>query len=296
MKGPWDRTQPYPRSAHQFHGWFRSEDLCRWYLTQLRWPDGVRCPRCSGRRIYSRAHRPYRCGGCGIDFTLTAGTLLADTRKPLRMWFKAIWFVAEDPGAGALGLQRKLGLPNYPTAWKWMRKLRRAMGSLKPDPLTDWIFVREVPIRMPGPARASAGEPGEISTLIIAQFDHTLRHMKAARVAPVRDRSGAAFGSAIQAAVAPKVWVNTGGLLRAEELRALGYIPGGVPPRAPQALGDFVSELQAWVSKACRRHLAPADVDLRLNEFAFRWSHRRARKPGSAFHLLLRRASLPADA
>jgi hypothetical protein len=57
-----------------------------------------------------------------------AGTIFQDTRKPLRTWFFAMWFVtSRKNGVSALGLQRVLGLGSYDTAWTWLHKLRRAM-------------------------------------------------------------------------------------------------------------------------------------------------------------------------
>jgi len=65
------------------------------------------------------------------------------TRKPLRVWFQAIWLVtSQNHGAGALGLQRVLGLGSSQTAWTWLHKLRCAVlragrerlhGSLEAD-------------------------------------------------------------------------------------------------------------------------------------------------------------------
>ena len=52
-----------------------------------------------------------RCARCKHDFTVTSGTLFADTHKPLRLWFEAIWDISnQKSGASALGLQRVLGL------------------------------------------------------------------------------------------------------------------------------------------------------------------------------------------
>ena len=66
--------------------------------------------------------------GCQYQGSLTAGTIFQHTRKPLTMWFRAIWWVtAQKNGASALGLQRILGLGSYLTAWTWLHKLRRAM-------------------------------------------------------------------------------------------------------------------------------------------------------------------------
>ena len=40
------------------------------------------------------------------------------TRRPLRIWFMAMWFVtSQKNGVSALGLQRVLGLGSYETAW-----------------------------------------------------------------------------------------------------------------------------------------------------------------------------------
>lgn len=60
---------------------------------------------------------------------MTAGTLFADTHKPWRIWFDAIWHVAnQKSGVSALVLQRALGLGSYhSTAWSSLHKLRRAM-------------------------------------------------------------------------------------------------------------------------------------------------------------------------
>ena len=45
---------------------------------------------------------------------MTAGTVFEGTRKPLRTWFLAMWFItSQKNGASALGLQRVLGLGSY---------------------------------------------------------------------------------------------------------------------------------------------------------------------------------------
>ena len=59
---------------------------------------------------------------------MTLGTVFERTRKPLRVWFQAMWLVmSQKDGASARGLQRVLGLGSYQTAWTWLHKLRRAM-------------------------------------------------------------------------------------------------------------------------------------------------------------------------
>jgi hypothetical protein len=69
----------------------------------------------------------FQCCGCRRQTSATAGTIFQDTRKPLVMWFRAMWYVtSQKNGVSAMGLQRVLGLGNYETAWTWLHKLRRS--------------------------------------------------------------------------------------------------------------------------------------------------------------------------
>jgi len=111
----------YPQTVMEFRDQFRSEEDCRAYLVRLRWPEGVRCPDCQAAEIWPMRAPFYRCQSCGYDFTVTAGTLFADTHKPLRVWFEAVWYITnQKSGVSALGLQRVLGLGSYRTAWTWL--------------------------------------------------------------------------------------------------------------------------------------------------------------------------------
>ena len=60
-------------------------------LIGARWPNGPRCPRCSGpasrRRPTSRSR--WRCHGCRYDFCVTSGTRLHASKAPLSVWVAA---------------------------------------------------------------------------------------------------------------------------------------------------------------------------------------------------------------
>src|SRR5271167_1272754 len=119
----------YPRTFQEFEAWFGGETECRAYIRRLRWPTGFVCPHCAAAvEPWEMSRDLLRCRACGRQVSLTAGTVLQDTHKPLRMWFLAMWFVtSQKNGVSALGLQRVLGLGSYETAWTWLHKLRRAM-------------------------------------------------------------------------------------------------------------------------------------------------------------------------
>ena len=112
----------YPRTFQEMDEWFRSDAACREYIRRLRWPDGFLCPECGvAADPWGMSRGRLRCRACEWETSLTAGTVSQDTRKPLRMWFLAMWFVtSQKNGVSALGLQRALGLGSYETAWTWL--------------------------------------------------------------------------------------------------------------------------------------------------------------------------------
>lgn len=107
---------------------YHSEDKCRQVLEELRWPDGVRCPRCDSdkiSRIYERGQ--FDCDSCRYQFSVTAGTIFHDSHLPLRKWFVAIYLICEaKKGISSNQLKRILGV-TYKTAWYLSHRVRAAM-------------------------------------------------------------------------------------------------------------------------------------------------------------------------
>src|SRR6266849_6508700 len=136
--------EDYPRNIQEFEDRFSTEESCRAYLEQLRWPDGFYCPHCQGGRAVRVRVTLSQCCTCRRQTSVTAGTIFQDTRKPLVLWFRAMWYVtSQKNGASALGVQRVLGLGSYETAWTWLQKLRRSMVRPDRDRLSGWIEVDE---------------------------------------------------------------------------------------------------------------------------------------------------------
>jgi transposase-like protein len=109
---------------------FRSEDKCRAYLEELRWPDGVQCPRCESKSISRIKERhQYDCNACRYQFSVTAGTVMHDSHLDLWKWFLAIYLMVESKkGISAKQMQRTLGT-SYKTAWYLCHRIRDAMGD-----------------------------------------------------------------------------------------------------------------------------------------------------------------------
>jgi transposase-like protein len=125
---------------------FRSEDKCREYLEDLRWPDGVRCPRCgndSTSKIEKRHQFECNESSCRYQFSVTAGTVFHDSHLPLWKWFLAIYLIGESKkGISAKQLQRTLGT-SYKTAWYLGHRVRSAMEDGSPVPLSGIVEADE---------------------------------------------------------------------------------------------------------------------------------------------------------
>jgi transposase-like protein len=125
---------------------FGSEDKCRAYLEDLRWPDGVRCPRCGDKSVSKIEKRnQWECNGtsCRYQFSVTAGTVFHDSHLPLWKWFLAIYLVGESKkGISAKQLQRTLGV-SYKTAWYLGHRIRSAMEEDQPVPLRGIVEIDE---------------------------------------------------------------------------------------------------------------------------------------------------------
>ena len=135
----------YPKTFQEFDEWFATEEACQEFLKTLRWPDGFQCPHCqSAGEPWSTARSLLHCRHCQGQTSVTAGTIFEGTRKPLRTWFLAMWFVtSQKHGVSAIGLQRVLGLKSYQTAWAWLHKLRRAMVRPGRERLSGVVEVDE---------------------------------------------------------------------------------------------------------------------------------------------------------
>jgi transposase-like protein len=137
-----------PKLIHDFG----SENACRVYLRNLRWPDGVRCPRCDSTSIskigwpddpMAKGRRQFDCGSCRYRFSVTAGTVFHDSHLSLSKWFLATYLMCEArKGVSANQLKRTLAV-SYETAWYLCHRIRSAMDEASPEMLAGIIEADE---------------------------------------------------------------------------------------------------------------------------------------------------------
>ena len=140
-----DLWRDFPKTATEFEARFATEADCRAYWIAARWGGKPACARCSSKRVWSeRDGFLFECADCGHQTSLTSGTLLEKTRKPLKMWFRAVFEIStRRTGISAKDLQRIMGFGSYKTAWSWLHKLRAAMVHSDSEPLGPFVQIDE---------------------------------------------------------------------------------------------------------------------------------------------------------
>jgi transposase-like protein len=290
----------YPLTLMELEERFSTEKACRDYLFGLRWPDGFSCPRCEGKRAWPMERGLWKCADCAHQASLTAGTIFQDTRAPLTVWFRAIWWVTSQKfGANALGLQRILGLGSYRTAWTWLHKLRRAMVRPGRDRLSGDVEIDETFVG--GHEEGVSGRETATKALVVIAVEmEEGRTMGRLRMRCVPDASQESLEAFIGEAVKPGSVIHSDGWrgYSTAGLEKLGY---GHEPVNIKASGSkahvllprvhiVASLLKRWLLGTHQGAVSRAHLDYYLDEFTFRFNRRASQYRGKLFYRLLEQA------
>lgn len=109
-----------------------NERACRRYLELMIWKNGRVCPHCGCMESWSivgRSARPglYECSGCRRQFTVTTKTPLHSTKLPLWTWILGMYYmVNSSKGISSVIMARWLGITQK-SAWKLCHAIREMM-------------------------------------------------------------------------------------------------------------------------------------------------------------------------
>jgi transposase-like protein len=287
--------EDYPKTLVEFEKRFGTEDACRDYLFNFRWPDGFQCPRCRHRKAWSKNNGLYECAYCNFQTSVIAGTIFQDTKKPLSLWFRAIWIVTNQKyGANALGLQRVLGLGSYRTAWMWLHKLRRAMVRPGRDKLSGTIEVDESYIGGEKPGKRGRGAAGKTLVVIAAQIDG--KRIGRIRLRQIKDASAESLEEAIKESIEPGSIVRTDGWKGYNGVKRLEYnheivrADGGVGENLLPHCNRVASLLQRWLMGTHQGAVSHEHLEYYLDEYTFRFNRRTSQHRGKLFYRLIQQA------
>jgi len=208
-----------------------------------------------------------------------------------------MWFVTnQKSGGSALGLQRILGFGSYQTAWAWLHKLRRAMVRPGRDRLSGRVEVDET--YLGGPEEDVHGRQTESKALLVVATQEEGKGIGRIRVRSVPDASADRLMPFVEDSIEPGSVVHTDGWLGYEPLQSKGYrhqitfLRGN--RRSPSALlprvHRVVSLLKRWLMSTHQGAVSHEHLDYYLDEFTFRFNHRRSQARGLLFYRLLQQA------
>jgi transposase-like protein len=283
----------YPESLLEFEHWFRTDEACRNYLFELRWPEGFTCPLCANRGAWTMSGHLFRCQTCRRDVSVTADTIFHRSRLPLRTWFRIVWWATnQKSGLSALGLQRMLGLGSYQTAWTCLQKLRRAMIRPDRERLNGPVELDETSVG--GHRRGSKYNENKASVVIAVE-------VKGAGIGRVRIRrisknATGAMLAFVEKAVVPGATIITDGEWAFGLLAAMGFkhqptVLRGRGKEASKAVLPRVhrvaSLMKRWLLGTHQGRINPDTLDPYLDEFTFRFNRRNSPHRGMLFYKLL---------
>ena len=106
---------------------FPDDETAERWFTEVRWPDGVRCPKCQSENIQERATRkpqPYRCRSCRKDFSVKTDTLMHNSPLGCQTWAISIYLMTTGlKGVSSMKLHRDLDV-TLKTAWHLAMRIR----------------------------------------------------------------------------------------------------------------------------------------------------------------------------
>jgi transposase-like protein len=114
---------------------------CYRTVRQMRWPDGLSCPRCSSGSVTRNGHddtephrQRYECKGCRHRFDDLTGTIFAGHHQPLRTWIACLYLM----GLNLSGLQIAQELDiNKDDARAMIAQLRQGIVDRRPPVILE---------------------------------------------------------------------------------------------------------------------------------------------------------------
>lgn len=291
-----DLLRDLPKDLRSFLARFGTDEQCRAYLVQARWPDGFRCGGCGHGGAYSHRKRLIEeCRACGKQHSILAGTIFEQTKTGLAKWFLAIYLVtASKGGISAMELQRQMGFGSYQTAWSWLHKIRCAMVRPGREPLQGRVEADEtfVGARKSGPpGRGAAGKSLVAGAVETKTGEGRKPPLGRLRLQAIADASAASLENFIAAGTAQPLTVTTDGWRGYSGLQARGYTHETV--KLNRSRGDAILHLPAihlvfglakrWLLGTHHGAVRAKHLQRYLDEYVFRFNRRTAKAISHGF-------------
>ncbi len=104
---------------------FNTEEDCYNYLYEARFGNGLYCPHCHNKKVYSFSDgKTFKCSKCRKRFNIRTNTLFGGSKISLKKWFLAMYLLASNKkGISSIQLAEQLGVTQK-TAWYIDHRIR----------------------------------------------------------------------------------------------------------------------------------------------------------------------------
>lgn len=274
---PDDLWREFPKTATEFEARFATEEDCRAYWIEARWGGEPACARCHSTRVWTiRGGTTFECADCGHQTSLTSGTLLEKTRKPFKMWFRAVFEIStRRTGISAKDLQRIMGFGSYKTAWSWLHKLRAAMVRADRGPLGPFVQADETLV-------GGKGSPHKELVLVAAEADGRVRlaHADNNDEGTLKSFADSQIGTDAQVVTDGHAGYNSQSLAERPHEAIVQTKAGRRENDALQGCHWTTSLLKRWLLGTHAGAVKPKHLQAYLDEFAFRHNRRKTNGVG----------------
>jgi len=119
-----------PKTLLEAVSYFSNPENAFEFFKQIRWPRGVKCPRCGSKEVTFLSNaKVWKCKTPHPKqkFSAKVGTIFEDSPIGLEKWLPAMWMAANcKNGVSSYELHRALGVTQK-TAWFMLQRVRLAM-------------------------------------------------------------------------------------------------------------------------------------------------------------------------
>ncbi|ACL06188.1 conserved hypothetical protein [Desulfatibacillum aliphaticivorans] len=284
--------EDFPQTLSEFEDRFGTEEACLAYLSALRWPNGFVCPHCEGSAAWLINRGLWHCRDCGKQTSVKSGTIFHRSRKPIKLWFRAMWYITNQKyGANALGLQRVLALGSYHTAWEWLHRLRRAMVRPGRERLSGCVQVDETYIGGAKPGKRGRGAQGK-ALVAIAVEERSPKGIGRIRLGVIPDASAESLTDFVMRNVVEGSIIKTDDWRGYTGLFGAGYQRQILPSEQMKLPHLVASLLKRWLLGTYQGAVRPTHLEYYLDEYTFRFNRRTSRSRGKLFYRLVQQSIL----
>jgi transposase-like protein len=280
----------FPKSLIEFEEIFGTEEQCRNHLFHTEFPNGFICPKCGKKEFWWTARNLMHCKTCHHQESLRTGTVFEGSKKPLRLWYRVLYFVAVNKnGISALAIKRLMGFGSYQTAWAWLHKIRRAMIRQDREKLEGSVEVDET--YLGGTKKGKRGRGAEGKALVCIALEKKAGEKKPGRVRieVIPDISGESILGFIQRNVIEGSTIRSDGLPSYRNISENGYQHDRVieekekPESMMPALHLVISLMKRWIIGTMQGRVSEKHLPQYLDEFVFRFNRRTSKNRGKVY-------------